>query len=362
MSYEFDGTDYKAAGGNKRALNQIWIEPSKRERKANYSVDEYYRDALRVSSKSSAPKAPRAPKQIATHDWQFFPARLVELQERETNAYRRGIGYKVPTPSKEGAGADAKSFDQLCKERDEEQARIDTAEELTEEEMKEKEELAVQGFATWSRRDFQNFVKACERHGRTAYAAIAADIPEGSKSEEDIKLYAKTFWERVDELADHERIVQRIEEGEAKITKLSLTENLLRKKIASYRAPLQQIKLPYNQNKGKSYSEDEDRFLLVRLAVYGLGEEDVYDKIKRDVSRDPAFRFDWFIKSRTAQEIGRRCTTLLSLLLKDEPGFADEAPKANGKGPKKRVASEAVAASSRGSTPAGGAGGKKRKA
>lgn len=32
-----------------------WIEPPKRERKANYAVDAYFRDALRVSE-------PRAPK------------------------------------------------------------------------------------------------------------------------------------------------------------------------------------------------------------------------------------------------------------------------------------------------------------
>jgi SWI/SNF-related matrix-associated actin-dependent regulator of chromatin subfamily A member 5 len=40
MSYEFEGTDFK---GGKRPLGQLWIEPSKRERKPNYSVDQYYR-------------------------------------------------------------------------------------------------------------------------------------------------------------------------------------------------------------------------------------------------------------------------------------------------------------------------------
>jgi hypothetical protein len=29
-----------------------------------------------------------------------------------------------------------------------------------------KEELAEQGYTNWSKRDFQNFVKASERHGR----------------------------------------------------------------------------------------------------------------------------------------------------------------------------------------------------
>lgn len=37
-----------------------WIEPPKRERKANYAVDAYFREALRVSE-------PRAPKVTHTH-------------------------------------------------------------------------------------------------------------------------------------------------------------------------------------------------------------------------------------------------------------------------------------------------------
>ncbi|KAJ1969849.1 chromatin remodeling complex Adenosinetriphosphatase, partial [Dimargaris xerosporica] len=45
-TYEWEGEDYRG----KRKANAIgmhWIQPSKRERKANYSVDEYYRDVLR---------------------------------------------------------------------------------------------------------------------------------------------------------------------------------------------------------------------------------------------------------------------------------------------------------------------------
>ena len=49
-----------------------WIEPPKRGRKANYAVDAYFRDALRVSE-PKAPKAPRPPKQPQVQDYQFFP-------------------------------------------------------------------------------------------------------------------------------------------------------------------------------------------------------------------------------------------------------------------------------------------------
>jgi len=39
-----------------------WIEPSKREHKSNYNIDEYYRDALSNRS-MPGPRAPRLPKQ-----------------------------------------------------------------------------------------------------------------------------------------------------------------------------------------------------------------------------------------------------------------------------------------------------------
>ena len=64
-----------------------WIEPPKRERKANYAVDAYFRDALRMSE-PKAPKAPRPPKQPVVQDWQFFPTRLFELLDQEIYFFR----------------------------------------------------------------------------------------------------------------------------------------------------------------------------------------------------------------------------------------------------------------------------------
>lgn len=153
---------------------------------------------------------------------------------------------------------------------------------------------------------------------RTNYAAIAEEIGDGSKDEEAVRAYAEVFWKRYSEMADGDKHVSKIEDGESKKVKQEINERSLRKKIASYSQPLQQIKITYNQNRGKAFSEEEDRFLLVRLAAHGLGGDEVYDLIKKDIAEHPAFRFDWFIKSRTPQEIGRRCTSLLGLLLKDD--------------------------------------------
>lgn len=49
--YQFEGQDYR----EKHKGVGHWIEPPKRERKANYAVDAYFREALRVSE----PKAPK---------------------------------------------------------------------------------------------------------------------------------------------------------------------------------------------------------------------------------------------------------------------------------------------------------------
>ena len=44
---------------------------------------------------------------------------------------------------------------------------------LTPEEEEEKDALRTQGFEDWTRRDFQVFVKACERYGRYALRSLS---------------------------------------------------------------------------------------------------------------------------------------------------------------------------------------------
>lgn len=97
--YQFEGEDYKE---KQKAIVGNWIEPPKRERKANYAVDAYFREALRVSE-PKAPKAPRPPKQPVVQDFQFFPPRLFELLDKEIYFYRKTVTYKVPKNPEFGA-------------------------------------------------------------------------------------------------------------------------------------------------------------------------------------------------------------------------------------------------------------------
>ncbi|ROV89011.1 hypothetical protein VSDG_08708 [Cytospora chrysosperma] len=321
-AYEWNGKDFT---NTKKDIGMTWINPAKRERKEQiYSIDKYYKQALQTGGRTAdtKPKAPRAPKQIPIQDYQFYPERLKELQERETAYYRKEIGYKVPITD-----GDEDTLAEREADRDLEQRVIDDATPLTEEEQAEKAELASQGFEEWNRRDFQQFINGSHYYGRSNYEGIASHCQ--NKNPAEVKQYAKVFWQRYKEVADWQKHIRHIEEGEEKLRKIEHQRKMLRKKMSMYRVPLQQLKINYSvstTNK-KVYSEEEDRFLLVQLDKHGVDSEGIYEKIRDEIRESPLFRFDWFFLSRTAQELGRRCNTLLATIVKE---FEDVQPSSKG--------------------------------
>merc|ERR1712048_740972 len=206
-------------------------------------------------------------------------------------------------------GADSKRVQK------DEQKKIDDAEELTEDEQIEKEDLLKEGFSNWSKRDFNQFIRLNEKYGRDDIDSICSEV-EG-KNAEEVKDYAKTFWERCNELQDCDKIMASIEKGEARIQRRALIKKALDAKIARYKAPFHQLRIAYGTNKGKNYTEEEDRFLVCMLHKLGFDKENVYEELRAAVRNAPQFRFDWFIKSRTAMELQRRCNTLIMLIEKE---------------------------------------------
>jgi len=315
-AYEWNGENFEA---RKKDIGINWINPTKRERKEqSYSMDKYYRAALSTGGRTAdpKPKVPRAPKQQAMHDYQFFNPRLSDLQDKETAWFRKENNIKAPI-------ADGTEEDLKEREQDQalEQKEIDDAEPLTQEEQDEKEKLQGEGFGEWNKRDFQQFINGSARSGRTNYEGIAQEVD--SKDPDEIKQYAKVFWKRYKEIAEWEKHIRNIEEGEERTAKVVKQGQLLRKKLGMYRVPLQQLKLNYtvSTTNKKVYTEEEDRFLLVQLDKFGLDTENLYDKIRDEIRECPLFRFDWFFLSRTPQEINRRCTTLLTTVQRELEGM-----------------------------------------
>ncbi|NXR98306.1 SMCA5 regulator, partial [Oxylabes madagascariensis] len=134
--------------------------------------------------------------------------------------------------------------------------------------------IAVQGFTNWNKRDFNQFIKANEKWGRDDIENIAREV-EGKTPEEVIEY----------------------------------SGNLI-----LYKAPFHQLRISYGTNKGKNYTEEEDRFLICMLHKLGFDKENVYDELRQCIRNSPQFRFDWFLKSRTAMELQRRCNTLITLI------------------------------------------------
>lgn len=311
-AYEWNGQDFT---DRKKDIGINWINPAKRERKEQfYSIDKYYRQALATGGRTAdpKPKAPRAPKQTSIHDWQFFPPGLQELQEKETAFFHKEIGHKALLPD----GPEEEVSEREA-ERDLEQQEIDNAVPLTEEDQARKAKMSEEGFSTWNRRDFQQFINGSAKFGRNDYVGIATEVD--SKEPDEVEEYAEVFWKRYTEIQDYPKYLRVIEQGEEKLRKMNHQRKMLRKKIEMYRVPLQQLKINYtvSTTNKKVYTEEEDRFLLVMLDRYGVDGEGLYEKIRDEIRESPLFRFDWFFLSRTPVEIGRRCTTLLNTVAKE---------------------------------------------
>ncbi|RDX66163.1 ISWI chromatin-remodeling complex ATPase CHR17, partial [Mucuna pruriens] len=292
--YDFDDEKDENKFDFKKIVSENWVEPPRRERKRNYSESEYFKQTMRQGGPTK-PKEPRIPRMPQLHDFQFFNTqRLSELYEKE-------VRYLMQTHQK----------NQLKDSID-----VDEPEEvgdpLTAEELEEKEQLLEEGFSSWSRKDFNAFIRACEKYGRNDIKSIASEM-EG-KTQEEVERYAKVFKERYKELNDYDRIIKNIERGEARISRKDEIMKAIGKKLDRYKNPWLELKIQYGQNKGKLYNEECDRFMICMIHKLGYGN---WDELKAAFRMSPLFRFDWFVKSRTTQELTRRCDTLIRLVEKE---------------------------------------------
>ncbi|KAL6188629.1 hypothetical protein ACLB2K_040020 [Fragaria x ananassa] len=279
----------------KKIVSENWIEPPKRERKRNYSESEYFKQTMRQGAPVK-PKEPRIPRMPQLHDFQFFNTqRLSELYEKE-------VRYLMQNHQK----------NQLKDTTIEVDEPEEVGDPLTAEELEEKERLLEEGFSSWSRRDFNTFIRACEKYGRSDIQSIVGEM-EG-KTEEEVERYAKVFKERYKELNDYDRIIKNIERGEARISRKDEIMKAIGKKLDRYKNPWLELKILYGQNKGKLYNEECDRFMICMVHKLGYGN---WDELKAAFRTSPLFRFDWFVKSRTTQELARRCDTLIRLVEKE---------------------------------------------
>nr|ACF22729.1 putative SWI/SNF related protein [Brachypodium distachyon] len=276
--YDFDDRRDEDKLGFKKLETDNLIAPPRRERKINYSENEYFKHAFRKGAPAK-PREPRIPQMknlyafpithlslnIIRHDFQFFNMKRLD------DLYKKEAKHLAQMKQKKGRIGDGDDEDQL--------------EPLTEEK-EEKEKLlkeiyfyegpANAGFRCISRR---NNYKAALRQ------------------------------------KSYERIIKNIEKGESKISRKDVIMKSIEKKLNRYEDPWSDLKIQYGQNNGKQlYSEQCDRFMLCMVHKLGYGN---WDKLKIAFRVSPSFRLDWFVKSRTADELSKRFDTLIRLVEKE---------------------------------------------
>lgn len=351
-AYEWNGKNFAKKDEHKDALT--WIHPARRARKEHqYSVDGYYRDVM--SSLRGSPSArtptPRPPKHYTLHDFQFYSSELKDLLQRERLAYKKKIHYKVPLKLEEEESDDDEYDDEKmvdlvddedveaeeqdpasianeeertklesAKQRQKElQEKVDAAEDLTEEEVTKKQELLDEGFGDWNRRDFMSFIHGCTRYGAKEYKQIAKDLK--NKSLEEVSKYGEVFWKRYEEVEGWERYLNQIKQGENKLKKIKLQQDILHSKMSPLKYPLEELIIQYPPNNSKRmYTLNEDRFLLSKVYEHGLLNPNLYSLIKRDIMREKDLEFSFYFKSRTTGELSRRVSTLLLALTREVEG------------------------------------------
>ena len=84
--YSFEGENWKEKqkeNNHEKALAN-WISLPKRERtKKAYNIDNYFKEALSVTTSKKEAKAPRYRKAPQINSYQFFPAELSDILERQ---------------------------------------------------------------------------------------------------------------------------------------------------------------------------------------------------------------------------------------------------------------------------------------
>ena len=223
--YNFEGEDWKSKQKESSVLAR-WIEPPKRERKnTTYNIDHYFKDALNAS-KDKDYKPPKYKKAPQYNSWNFFPAELSDLLEKQMLYY-----YKQNKQQRRVE--EFRDFDNPVAAMNEVNEKIAKAKMLTDEEVAKRDELLQQGFPDWKRLDFHAFIRACETFGRKDKQAIIDYLSE-KKEADEVSAYYDTFWSRYEEIDDWKRYITQIERGEMKLQKKQDVRDALKTKVAMY--------------------------------------------------------------------------------------------------------------------------------
>jgi len=278
----FEGVDYS----DKELRNQLRLlaadSMGKRERRpppTDYNPIMEPKKSMVVNNKRiKLPKSLRLPRM---EDHMFYNReRLLELGEFEFQTYAT-LRERGQLPSREF---------------------IDKSRTLLPPELaQEKLELLDEGFESWTRSEYYQFVKALTKYGRDDITSLAAEM---DKPEEVVAAYGRSFFKYgPTELKkeEWERVITTIERGERRIAKRKKTTALLSKFVGTFDNPREEMVFA---NKGTThFSLEQDRALLCAANKYGHGN---WDSIRDEIRNDNALIFQHMVQGMNTDMIAKR--------------------------------------------------------
>lgn len=304
--FHFEGVNYKekAAGGK-----EFFLDVGKRVRSKNYDEAAYYRDAMR---QTPAPAVEKKKPRLKYRKEPPLPDHMLY------DSPRLRVLFQVEKEVVDKFNAEA---DAALKEGKEQPELPKVESLLTEEHEKEREALLYEGFSEWTKREFSSFLRGIERHGRGNFDKIHEELGE-SKTMEELLAYSKAFWEKgPSRIEAWPKILKVIEDGEQKIARREEMEKAIQIKVKRYDDPWKELDMVYSNNRSKTFIDEEDRWLVCMTSQLGYGR---WDDIKLEVRKAWQFRFNWWLKSRTPNELKRRVDVLIRLIEKENEEIAEQ--------------------------------------
>ena len=186
--YEFEGDNYQQKKRKDESVLDAERDLLFEQMKANRqrAVKKDVSQLVQIEKKSI--------KLSPYHLYENLP-RLLELLNQE-NDYKYELQVKkaqealniTMPPSESIANMQETSLPTLTNSKGE------TLSPLSEDQQAEKEELLNTGFPDWTKVEYYAYIRGCEKFGPKCFKEIAQTI--GTKSETQVTLYGKAFWER----------------------------------------------------------------------------------------------------------------------------------------------------------------------
>lgn len=171
-------------------------------------------------------------------------------------------------------------------------------------------------------------------------------MAETGKELSEVQRYFVAFWTNYRRLSEWKKIIERVEKGEKKILRLRQIRDAIQEKVERHLEdtfatrieelgkvgedgqrklppaaelllhswPMMKINYGPGYARSRSYQEEEDAFLICMMYRHGFGAA---ERIRMEIRRAWQFRFDWYFKSRSAQEIQKRCELLVKIVEKE---------------------------------------------